>query len=191
LFSFRYSYLIFRKFAYKEWKMRIFIIGFMGSGKSYTGIRLAQQLEFPFVDLDAYIEDQNDKSIDQIFEESGEASFRQIEKTALESLHAYEKVVVACGGGTPCFFDNIDWMKKQGTTIFLDLPPHILEQRLQKGMDHRPLIKNMDKAGDLRAYIESTLEARRPFYQQADIIFNPDNESLEPWIALEHWILYG
>ena len=171
--------------------MRIFLLGFMGSGKSYTGIRLAQQLEFPFVDLDTYIEDQNDKTIDQIFEEVGEDGFRQKEKAALQSIHAYEKVVVACGGGTPCFFDNMNWMKNHGTTIFLDLPPHILEQRLLNGMDHRPLIKNLNKQGDLRAYIDSKLKARRPFYQQADIIFNPDNESLAPWIALEHWVLYG
>ncbi len=191
MFSFRYSYLFFRKFAYKDFKMRIFLLGFMGSGKSYTGIRLAQQLEFPFVDLDAYIEDKYDKSIDQLFEESGEEGFRLLEKASLKDMDQYENVVVATGGGTPCFFDNMSWMKNHGITIFLDLPPYILEQRLLQGMDHRPLIKNLKKQGDLRNFIESKLETRRPFYQQADIIFNPDNESLDPWIALEHWVLYG
>lgn len=171
--------------------MLIFLIGFMGSGKSYTGIRLAQQLEYSFVDLDHLIEDQQGKSIDEIFSTLGENEFRQIERDALHSLKGKEHLVIACGGGTPCFFDNMDWMKNNGTTIFLDLPPKILEKRLLNGMEHRPLIKNLNKTGELISYIESKIAQRRPFYQQADIIFNPDNESLPPWIALEHWILYG
>ncbi len=171
--------------------MRIFLLGFMGSGKSYTGVRLAQQLSYPFVDLDNYIEDQQGKSIDQIFEESGEDTFRQNESDALKSMNTFENVVVACGGGTPCFFDNMDWMKKHGTTIFLDLPPTILEKRLLIGMEHRPLIKNLNKKGELLTYIENKLSERKAFYQKADIIYNPDNETLDPWIALEHWVLFG
>lgn len=171
--------------------MRLFLIGFMGCGKTYTGSRLAKQLNYPFVDLDEYIEAQNGKSISQLFDQEGEEGFRILEKQALREMTLYDKVVVGCGGGTPCFFDNMEWMKKHGTTIFLDLPPRVLEKRLIQGLEHRPLIKDLNKKGALLSFIESKLSDRIPFYHRADIIFNPDNETLPPWIALEHWVLYG
>ncbi len=171
--------------------MRIFLLGFMGSGKTYTGSRLALQLEFPFIDLDQYIVEQAGKSIVQIFEEDGEDYFRELERQSLHQMLEHENAVIGCGGGTPCFFDNMQWMKQHGKTIYLTLPAGILEKRLLKEKDHRPLIKNLDNDGQLRAYIDSKLAERNPFYHQADIIFNADNESLAPWIALEQWVLYG
>ena len=96
---------------------RIFLTGFMGSGKSYTGRRLSEALGIPFIDLDHWIEDQEGQSIQAIFEKSGEAAFRQIEREALHQMIAYEQAVIACGGGAPCFFDNMEWMNRHGITV--------------------------------------------------------------------------
>jgi shikimate kinase len=171
--------------------MRIFLLGFMGSGKTYTGSRLALQLEIPFIDLDQHIVEQAGKSIVQIFDEDGEEHFRALERQALHQMLEFEDVVIGCGGGTPCFFDNMQWMKQHGTTIFLTLPSSILEERLLKEKDHRPLIKHLHKEGQLLAYIDLKLTERNPFYHQAEIIFNADNETLAPWIALEQWVKWG
>ena len=158
--------------------MRIFLIGFMGSDKSYTGKKLAKLLNYPFIDLDDWIEEQAQKSIRTIFEEEGEKAFRQKEKAALHNMERFTKTVIATGGGAPCFFDNIDWMNKHGLTIYLNTPTSILVQRLQGEKEHRPLVRQVQ---DLKAFIEKKIQERDKYYQQASIIY--DQTSLNEDVA--------
>ena len=154
--------------------MRIYLIGYMGSGKSTLGRRLSKHLSVQFVDMDHYIEERNYKTIPQIFAEEGEAEFRKKERKALEELSEFTDIVIATGGGAPCFFDNIDLMNKSGKTIYLNIDPEILAERLIKSKTERPLIKGKSKE-ELVAFIDSTLKKRNEFYKQAKYqITQPD-----------------
>lgn len=150
--------------------MRIYLIGFMGSGKTHTGRQLADKMDFLFLDLDLVIEAEAGMGIPQIFEEMGEDRFRQLEQQALHFTAELEDVVVSTGGGAPCYFDNIEWMNQQGTCVFLDTPVEILAKRLLPERAHRPLLQPYNEA-TLPAFIQSKLEERMYFYQQAGIIF--------------------
>ena len=145
--------------------MRIFLLGFMGSGKTTIGKKLARTLGYAFVDLDKAIEARAGMSIPQYFEHHGEAPFRELERDCLQSDIPSENVVVATGGGAPCFFDNMEWMNQHGVTVYLMLPPKALASRLQ-GSAGRPLLAGL-KGADLIRFIESKLESREPFYKKA------------------------
>lgn len=139
----------------------------MGSGKTRWGRALAQNLGCPFIDLDAEIQEKERKSIPEIFAESGESGFRELEQKYLRDLADFPPSIVATGGGTPCFFGNMDWMKKNGTTVYLKTPPEILLERLKNARAQRPLLSNVGK-GELRAFIQNRLQEREPVYLQAD-----------------------
>lgn len=158
---------------------RIFLIGFMGSGKTAMGKLLAKNLSLSFIDLDAYIENKYHKSISQIFEEEGEASFREKERACLYEVADFEDVVISTGGGTPCFFDNMDYMNSRGETIYLKLQPEHLQQRLSSSKTNvRPLVKN--KTGDeLLEYITHLLEIREPFYLQSKKVVEGSDEEIK------------
>jgi len=143
----------------------------MGSGKSYTGKRLAERLNFDFQDLDDAIEAKAGKTIRAIFAEEGEAHFRQLERQCLQELGEQPTLVVATGGGAPCFFDNMEVMNTAGLTIFLDIPVDILAQRLKPEIAHRPLLASKSEA-ELQAFITQKLAERRPFYEQAKVIYH-------------------
>lgn len=151
--------------------MRIFLIGFMGSGKTYIGQKLAARLEYDFIDLDEFIEKEEGIPIAKIFEEKGETHFRNLEGISLKKLVQCEKVVVATGGGTPCFFDNMAWMNTHGFTIFLNAPLEILLDRLKNEQAHRPLIAERPEE-EWAAFIGHLLEHRKPFYEQAKLLYN-------------------
>lgn len=154
--------------------MRIYLIGYMGSGKSTLGRRLAKHSGLQFVDMDHYIEKRNCKTVPQIFEEEGEPGFRLKERKALEELSEFTDIVIATGGGAPCFFDNIDLMNRSGKTVFLNIAPEILADRLLKSKTERPLIKGKSKK-ELIAFIDETLKKRNEFYRQAHYqITQPD-----------------
>ena len=146
--------------------MRIYLIGYMGCGKSTLGRKLSEHLGLQFVDMDHYIEERNCKTIPQIFSEEGEAEFRKKERKALEELSEFTDIVIATGGGAPCFFDNIDLMNKTGKTIYLNIDPKILADRLLKSKTERPLIKGKSR-DELVAFIDDTLKKRNEFYLQA------------------------
>lgn len=150
--------------------MRIFLLGFMGSGKSHTGRRLASLLEMQFIDLDYWIENQQNRTIPAIFETEGETAFREIERNALHHMTQFENAVIACGGGTPCFFDNMNWMNQQGLTIYLDTPIEVLVKRLKPERAHRPLLKDLNDS-ELYQFIEDKLITRLFYYQQAQVIY--------------------
>jgi len=138
----------------------------MGSGKSYWGRRLAAMLEMPFYDLDAYMVAQTGKSIPELFAEYGEAGFRKMEQAHLLSLMEQPASVVSTGGGTPCFFDNMEQMNRFGRTIYLHVPVGILAARLSKDMHQRPLLAGLSSE-DLPDFIKNLLEKRTPFYELA------------------------
>lgn len=154
--------------------MRIYLIGYMGSGKSHLGWKLANFLGVQFVDMDNYIEERNCKTIPQIFAEEGETAFREKEQKALEELSEFTDLVIATGGGAPCFFDNIDVMNETGKTIYLNIDPTILADRLLQSKTERPLIKGKSRE-ELIAFIDETLKKRNVFYSQAKYqITEPD-----------------
>lgn len=155
--------------------MRIFLIGFMGSGKTHWGKQLAANLKIPFFDLDEVIVGIEQKSVADIFSESGEEYFRVKEKQTMEALIDKEQsMVLSCGGGTPCFFNNIELMKKYGLVVWLNTHAEILLQRLLKEKNTRPLLKNMADA-EMRIYIIRKLNERRMYYEQADVILDNEN----------------
>ncbi|ANE53340.1 shikimate kinase [Flavisolibacter tropicus] len=156
---------------------RIFLIGFMGSGKSHWGKVLSDKLQIPFFDLDQKIEEKEEKSINEVFEEKGEEYFRLLEKEVLHLLvESHESFVMACGGGTPCFYNNIDYMNQKGTTIWIDCSTTCLVNRLKDEKEKRPLIKDLDDE-QLHLYVMRKVGDRRIFYQQAKIILTEDEVS--------------
>ena len=145
---------------------RIVLIGYMGSGKTTVGKALAQEIGLPFYDLDWYIESRMRKKVSQIFAERGEEGFRQIERNMLHEVAEFENVVMSCGGGTPCFFDNMDYMNQQAMTVYLKADVDVLYDHLRMGRTERPLIKGKESE-ELRAFIAEQLAQREAFYKKA------------------------
>lgn len=145
---------------------RIILIGFMGAGKTTIGRQLAMALGLQFYDLDWYIEMRYHKKVSEIFAEQGEEHFRDLERRMLHEVAEFEDVVVSCGGGTPCYGDNMQYMNQQAETVYLKLEPEVLCEHLKMGRTVRPLI--LGKTGDeLQQYIKEKLAEREPFYTQA------------------------
>ena len=154
---------------------RIFLIGYMGTGKTTFGRQLATRLNMPFVDLDAYIEQRFFKSVSQIFEEKGEEGFRKIEQAILQEIADFENTIIAVGGGTPCFFDNMQVMNEKGLTVYLKTSPETLCKTLSKAKAKRPLIKNKSNE-ELLAFIKENLAKREGFYTQAQATINAEDD---------------
>lgn len=149
--------------------MRIFLIGFMGCGKSTMGRSLASLLNLTFIDLDTYIEGKYFKTVPQIFAEEGEAEFRKKEHKVLEEVSLFDDVIVATGGGAPCFFNNMEVMNQSGYCVFLDVEIDTLVDRLMHSKTERPLIKGKSPE-ELRSFIGALMLKRRPFYEKAKYI---------------------
>ena len=158
--------------------MRIFLIGFMGSGKTYWGTRIAESLDIPFYDLDAVIVNEEGLSVPEIFKIKGEEYFRYKEKQTLEELvDKKESFVLSAGGGTPCFFNNIKFMKRHGKVIWLNTSTSMLKRLT------RPLLREISEAG-LHTYIVRKLGERKMYYEQADVTVREDDILLDPLISL-------
>lgn len=152
---------------------RIYLIGYMGCGKTSIGKQLAKNLDMQFIDLDTFIENRYHKSIDTIFNEQGEAAFREMERKALNEVSEFMNVVISTGGGTPCYCDNMAMMLATGHTIYLKTSANELAQRLIKGNNSRPLIKDRSKDG-LTEFIEEGLREREGYYNCADYIYDTE-----------------
>ena len=159
--------------------MKFFLIGFMGSGKTHWGELLAHELHLPFFDLDKVITEAEQKPVTAIFAENGEEYFRVKEKELLEELvYNNESFIISCGGGTPCFFNNISFMKKHGKVIWLNTQVDVLVNRLLKEKNSRPLIREIP-TGDLKTFIMKKLLSRKLYYQQADITVHEESLTVD------------
>lgn len=147
-------------------KTRIFLIGMMGTGKTFWGNRIAAYYNIPAYDLDALIEEQEGKTISEIFATEGELYFRKKEAEILRKLKDKKQFVIATGGGSPCFHNNMEWMNETGTTIWVDEPVAVLSKRLLKEKSHRPLIQQLNE-DTLEEFLFKKLEERKPFYSKA------------------------
>ena len=152
---------------------RIFLIGYMGAGKTTLGKAFARDTGLDFIDLDWYIEERYHKTVQQLFAERGEEGFRELERKMLHEVADFENVIISAGGGTPCFFDNMEYMNNRGETVFLEVDPAVLFRRLKAAKQQRPLVA--DKTDDeLMDFICEALQKRRPFYSRAKHLFKAD-----------------
>jgi len=161
--------------------MKVILIGYMGAGKTTLGKALAQEMGLRFFDLDWYIEEQNDTTISEIFAQEGEAGFREKERQALHEVIQKDDIVLAVGGGTPCFYDNIDFMNQQARTIYLKATPETLKAHIRMGGSKRPLVDGKTDE-ELIAYITESLKKREPYYLQAQHVVEIDTITREEQI---------
>lgn len=170
--------------------MTVYLIGFMGSGKSYLGRLLSNHLGVDHIDLDEWIENNYGKTISEIFQNEGEDQFREKESLALKSLYeAYSgsvnlsitsselNLIISCGGGTPCFNGNMEWMNQHGLSIWLDPPTHVLFERLAREKAHRPLLANLSD-DQMKHFVEQKLRERSFFYNQARLVLHDEKWDL-------------
>lgn len=146
--------------------IRIILIGFMGAGKTTVGKALAAELGVTFYDLDWYITMRYHRTVTELFEERGEDGFRDLEQRMLHEVAEFENVVVSCGGGTPCFYDNMDYMNQQADTVYLKAEPAVLAMHLKMGKGRRPLIEGKTPE-ELEEYVHETVSSREPYYTKA------------------------
>lgn len=151
----------------------IFLLGFMGSGKTKLGKRLSKLLKYSFIDLDQRIEEKEGRSISKIFKESGESYFRKAESAYLYSINNISATVVATGGGTPCFHNNMDWMLQHGKCVWIKVSNEELFRRLKDTKDKRPLLRNLTDT-ELKDFIREKLEERTPYYSRAHLVIQSD-----------------
>lgn len=158
--------------------MLIYLIGFMGCGKTTVGMRLAKILKYKFIDLDELIEERTGKKISEIFEEEGQQGFRQLETETLKYISSREKIVIATGGGTPCFNNNLTLMNESGITVYIRMAPGSLFHRLLPSKTKRPLIAGLTDL-QLMEFIMNTLPERELFYSQAKFTVKGENLKAE------------
>lgn len=164
--------------------MRVFLIGFMASGKSTVGKKLANKIALPFIDLDDYIEGKYNTTIRELMNDRGQDIFREIERDSLNSVIKENKsAIISTGGGTPCYFDNMERMKSTGETIYIEVDIPIIVDRLMHSKKERPLVLGKTKE-DLSSYVKDLLEKRDAFYKQAKYIVNGKSLKLEELISL-------
>lgn len=163
--------------------MRIFLLGFMGSGKSSLGKKLAKQLAFNFIDLDVMIERKAGLTINEIFENSGEEKFRDLEHECLKDSLNFDNVVIATGGGTPCFYDNMEMINNNGISLYIKLSTYALISRLFDNKAKRPLLKQAENKQEFQKFIYDLFATREKYYLQAQMIVEGDkikvNEIIE------------
>jgi shikimate kinase len=157
---------------------RIFLIGYMGAGKTTIGKELSKRMNLSFVDLDAYIEARYYKAISRIFAEKGEEAFREIERNMLREVALFENVLISTGGGTPCFHDNMTFMNEAGRTVYIKVSPAELAKRLSLIKHTRPVL-NGRSGTDLLSFVSENLEKRAPYYMQASIVFDIEKMDTE------------
>lgn len=144
----------------------IFLLGYMGCGKTTLGRALGAATGMEFIDLDRYIENRFHSTISELFGSKGEAGFRRIERAMLEEVSGFDNSIIACGGGTPCFFDNMALMNDSGTTVWLNTPLARLYERLQRNRSKRPILADKTDQ-ELMEFITMSLQEREPYYAQA------------------------
>jgi shikimate kinase len=179
-----------------EVRMIVFLIGFMGSGKSFYAKGLSEYLHVPFVDLDQFIEEEQAISISEIFEKMGESAFRTIESIAIKQVYkdlvdrtteTQQKNdilgVISCGGGTPCFNGNMDWMNEHGLTVWINPAEEIIWERLIKEPKTRPLVASLTEDA-LKEFIHQKLLERKPYYEKAQSVINQPDVTISEFVNI-------
>lgn len=157
--------------------MKIYLIGLKNSGKTTTGKRLANKLNLNFIDLDQLIEKINGRSVTEIFSQDGEPVFREKEREALLETSKMDNVVIATGGGVPRFYDNMDFMNKNGITVYLKLDEDTLVGRLKVAAKDRPVMKGKTTE-QIRDYVQNILQHHEHIYLRANYVV--DSKNLTP-----------
>ncbi len=158
--------------------MRIFLIGYMGSGKTTIGKTIAKLLDMQFIDMDEKIEMQQHRAVSEIFSELGEEKFRELERQCLHEVAEYDNSIISTGGGAPCFFDNMELMNQKGITIYINLNPSQLADRLKTTQLHkRPLLAGKDKH-ELENFIADNLINRDRFYKSAQYLVDGNDDEI-------------
>lgn len=160
---------------YAFYMKNIYLLGFMGSGKSFIGKKLSENLGLNFLDLDLSIEDSSQLTITQIFSQIGEKGFRLTEANVLRKTADISQHIISCGGGTPCYHDNMKWIKDHGISIYLKTSKELLFRRLNNQKNERPLICNMQDE-ELKQFISVKLDERENYYSQADYIHHQTSD---------------
>ena len=163
--------------------MNIFLIGFMGSGKSTMGKKLARRMGYDFVDMDRLIEKKEGMSVRKIFRKKGEGKFRKMERKTLEKLVRKDRLVISTGGGVPCEAGNMELIRQHGISIYLKMDPPALYKRLKKRQSKRPLIKDLSEK-ELRKFISEKLSEREGYYSQADHTVDGSKRDVDELLAL-------
>ena len=163
--------------------MRIYLVGYMGCGKTTIGRKVADLLKISFIDLDKYIEERYFKTVPAIFAEEGESAFREKERSALIEVSQFEDVVVGTGGGAPCFFDNMELMNRNGITVYIAPDTEVLASRLIKSKSERPLIAGKSR-DELVLFINEALKKRASFYEKSKIVIRGEN-NLDPRLVID------
>lgn len=151
--------------------MRVFLIGYMGVGKTTVAKRLANAMGMDVVDLDGFIEGQENRTIHEIFEQEGESGFRGVERKWLKEMEELDEVIISTGGGAPCFYDNMKVMNDLGITVYLKMDPRSIVYRLMNAKEDRPLVRGKSEKEMLK-FVYQNLEERREFYEQCQIEVN-------------------
>jgi len=152
---------------------RIFLIGYMGAGKTTLGKAFAREMNLSFVDQDWYIEERFHKTVQEILRRGENKASESLERQMLHEIAEFEDVVISTGGGAPCFYDNMEFMNQKGETVFLNVAPDVLFSRLKIASQNRPILRGKTNE-ELKAFIAKALEKRAPFYSKAKYIFNAD-----------------
>lgn len=150
---------------------RIILIGYMGAGKTTLGKALSKDVGLPFYDLDWYIENRMRKTIKQLFEERGEEDFRILERNMLHEIAEFENVIISCGGGTPCFFDNMQYINSKGKTVYLKASTDVILRHLNMGKTVRPLLVNKTH-NEIQTFIQKQIQEREHIYLKAKYVFD-------------------
>jgi len=156
--------------------MRIVLVGYMGCGKTLLGSKVSKVTGMEFLDLDTIIEEQEEDSVSNIFNLHGEDKFRQIEHQVLKDTLLKDNIIVATGGGTPCFLNNMQLIKETGKVFYLKLGAKALFGRLVNSKQQRPLISDLSDE-ELKTYIEKTILERERYYLAADFILDAELDS--------------
>lgn len=162
--------------------MKVYLIGYMGSGKTTVGKKLAKILKCKFIDLDHFFEEKYDISISDFFKKYNEISFRDIEKKLIEEISQVEDLVVSTGGGTPCFFDNLEVMKSTGIVVYLQISARSLTNRLLIAKEKRPILENITN-DKFFSFVKKQIKEREPYYKQADIIIQGENINMNALVG--------
>lgn len=157
---------------------RIYLIGMPGCGKSSLGKKLARYYQLPFIDLDKMIEERIGMGISVMFNHLGEEAFRLAEREAMRASFEFPVSIIACGGGTPCYFTNMEELKQQGICMYVNAPVGVLSDRLKQSKSSRPLLKGVQEA-EMTDFLKEILAKRQPFYEQAQLRIEVISKSSE------------